>query len=533
MIAESGNSKQWNIFIVLFLLAISALVYAPAVHYDFVSFDDKGYILDNPQVKMGWSLAGIRWAFTTTQYYHWFPLTWLSHMAVTQAAGLNPALHHLVNIILHAANGALLFMVLQQMTGKQWQSVVVATIFAVHPINVESVAWVSERSNVLSLMLGLLCMGSYVRYVRKPGISSYGFVAMFLAFGLMAKPILVTLPFVFLLLDYWPFGRFSRESLARVIGEKIPLLLLVGCSMAITFYNQWSIHVVIPLERFSVSERMGNVLFSYVSYLYKIFWPTKLAVFYPLRFGLPEAQVIAVGSFLFCVSVGAFLVRKRAPYLLVGWLWYIGTLLPMSGLVQAGSHAMADRYAYIPLIGISILVVWGVFDFLVPLRRSSWFLGLLSLGILMALVIQAREQVRVWQNSITLFEHALNVTKKNWVAHFGLGTALSVQGKIQEGEFHYRKALEIVPNNEEIHYSIGTLLAQQGKVEEAIKYFREALRLKPDYSEAHNNLGAALGNEGKTEEAISHFREAVRLNSGDTNARANLFKALPKKELGL
>jgi tetratricopeptide (TPR) repeat protein len=537
----SFKSHRLKFLISLFLVAATLAVFGQVRNHAFINFDDNVYITENPHVKLGLTLKGVVWAFTTMYAANWHPLTWLSHMLDCQLYGLNPAGHHLTNLVFHIVNALLLFFVLKRITRRVWMSGFVAALFALHPLHVESVAWVAERKDVLSTFFWMLTMWMYVHYVEKPGLKRYLLVLLSFALGLLSKPMLVTLPFVLLLLDYWPFGRFQfggavvhheadgsispadrRISALRLVGEKAPLFLLSALSSIVTVVAQQRGGAVVSLETHSIESRFANALVSYITYIEKMIWPSHLAIFYPYPETFPIWKVAGAGLLLVCLSILVIRAARKRPYLVVGWIWYLGTLVPVIGLVQVGSQAMADRYTYVPLIGLSIIVAEGVPDLLGRWRHRrvalSIFAGLL-LSILMTLT---KLQVRHWQNDVTLFRHAGEVTTNNHLSHANLGAALFRQGKYQESIIHSREALRIKPDSAEPHNNIGLALAHLGEHQEAIVHWEEALRIKPDFADAHSNLGMALSHLGKYQEAFSHYREALRIKPDAADAHNNL-----------
>ena len=538
--------QRKSLTICLLLIATTLLVFWQVQHYDFVNIDDPYYVSDNFFVKHGLTRASFIWAFTTTHAANWHPLTWLSHMLDYQVYGLNPGGHHVTSVLLHLANAVLLFLVLNRMTGTLWRSAFVAALFAIHPLHVESVAWISERKDVLSTLFWILTMWMYLRYVERPDFFRYMLALFAFVLGLMAKPMLVTLPCVLLLLDYWPLGRFrlsqaSDDILAttqaskeqggrslRLFLEKIPFFALAAASSVVTFLAQRS-GGALTVDIYPLKIRIANALVSYVSYMGKMIWPRGLVVFY-LHPGknLPGWHAVGAGLLLVCLSLVVMRAARRHPYLAVGWLWYLGTLVPVIGLVQVGMQAMADRYTYVPLIGLLIICVWGVFDLVKGWRHGKVFLALSAGLLLLALTTCTWLQVRHWKNSATLFQHALTMNAEHYVAHNNLGAALIEQGKIEEGISHYTKALEINPNYWLAHSNLGGYLVGQGKVEDAMHHCSEAVRLNPNSSEAHNNLGLALALQGRFEEATTHYSEALRLKPEYSHAHRNLGLALER-----
>jgi protein O-mannosyl-transferase len=524
------------LWVSLALIIATACVYAAVWNHGFVDYDDTIYVRDNPYVYQGLSWDAFKWALTTGRDANWFPLTWLSLMLDAQFHGLHVGGYLLTNLAIHIASTLLLFGLLHYLTGGLWRSAFVSALFALHPLHVESVAWVAERKDVLSAFFWMFTMCAYVRYVRQPDTRRYLVTLLCFALGLMSKAMLVTLPFVLLLLDYWPLGRvvfrFSgmaeseRSSPQKPIGylvkEKIPLFALTVVSSIVTFAVQQKGGAVRGLEGFPLDFRLQNALVAYTSYLGKMLWPAHLAAFYPYPRVIPAW---ASGGSLLCLLVITGLVLRaalRRPYLPVGWLWYLGTLVPVIGLVQVGNQAMADRYTYIPLVGIFIMVAWGIPDLLPPSHGKTVALSTAA-GLAVAIcAFMAWRQVGVWKDTISLWSHAVEVTSDNLHAHLDLGVALMGQGKIDEAISHYQEALRINPYNADVHYNLGNALLKQGKREEAISEYQQALRIAPGYVQAHSNLGMALADLGRVEEAIPHYQEALRLSPTFAEARNNL-----------
>lgn len=528
-----------ELLISLLLILATLIAYYRIQNSEFISFDDEMYVTSNPYVQSGINLKGILWAFTTTRAGNWHPLTWLSHMLDYDLYGLNPAGHHATNLLFHVANTLLLFLLFRWMTGKPWQSSFVAALFALHPLHVESVAWVAERKDVLFAFFWMLTTWGYVRYVEKPKLHRYLLIILCFVSALLSKPMAVTLPFVLLLLDYWPLGRLKfkksvntdqgRVPIFRLILEKVPLFFLTAALSSLTILAQWKGGAVTSLGKLPLEIRIGNALISYVKYIAKMIWPDRLAVLYPHPIILPLWEAVAAALLLTTVTVMVILVIRRRPYYVVGWLWYLGTLVPVIGLVQVGTQAMADRYTYIPLIGLFIMVAYGVPEILAGwrYRRVALFTsGGLLLSILMTITIL---QVQHWQNSTKLFNHTLQVTVNNPLIHNNLGVTLMRQGKDQEAIVQYMNALKINPGYADAHYNLAALLARQGKDQEAISHFIEALRIRPGKVEAHNDLGAILLKQGKIHEAIVHFTEAMRINPNYVAAYFNLGTLLVKQ----
>jgi protein O-mannosyl-transferase len=515
------------------LIVLSLAVYLPVRHADFLTYDDQHYVRENPHVSSGLTAANVWWAFTAFAAGNWHPLTWLSHMADCQLFALEPAGHHLVNALLHAVNAALLYLVFAGMTGAWWRAFFLAGLFALHPLNVESVAWISERKNVLSTLCWLLTMAAYHRYATRPGTGRYLLVAAGLALGLLAKPMVVTLPLVLLLLDFWPLGRIDLaapdrwRTLRRLALEKLPLLGLCAASAWLTVRAQGAGGAITSLEDIPFGHRLANAFTAYVAYLAKTLWPADLSPFYPHPgASLPVWKAALAALLLLAVSAA---VAKAAPargYLPVGWFWYLGTLVPVIGLVQVGTQAMADRYAYVPLIGIFLIVVWGACDALAGRRRA---LAVAGACVLAALAVATGRQVARWRDSRGLFEHALRVTRDNDVAHINLGIVHARDRRWEQAVYHFGEALRIRPRSVEALTQLGVALAQMGRVDEAVERFNAALALNPGWADAHSNLGVALLRKGHTEEAIRHLRQAAALEPETPGTLVNLAAALSQR----
>ncbi|MHB9096595.1 MAG: tetratricopeptide repeat protein [Syntrophales bacterium] len=515
-----------------FLLLAVALVFGQTIGHEFVNYDDNQYVFENPVVQKGLTPEGFRWALTSGESNNWHPLTWLSHMLDSQLYGLHAGGHHLTNVLLHAAAAILLFLVLWRMTGFLWRSAFVAVVFAVHPLRAESVAWVAERKDVLSGLFFMLTIGAYVRYVRHPiSLVRYGTVVLLFALGLMAKPMLVTLPFVLLLLDYWPLGRMgpaadrSFSFPRRLVVEKLPLLALTAASCAATFLAQGK--AVISIDAIPLSSRVANALVSYVAYIRNLFYPAALAVFYPHSGGgLPIGKVVASTLVLTGISTAALVWRRRFPYLFVGWFWYVGMLVPVVGLVQVGLQSMADRYTYLPQIGLCLSMTWGVAQLSASWRYRRQVCGAASALAVLVLMGLAWQQTSYWRDSESLWTHTLACTTNNSTAHSNLGIALAGRGQLDEAIAHYKKALEIKPDFAEAHNNLGAALAGRGQLDEAIAHYRKALEIRPDNEKALNNLGVALVGRGQVDAAIAHFQKALEIRPDNEKSFNNLGIAL-------
>lgn len=503
--------------IYLALAIIIRLAFWQIHSFDFINYDDDAYVSKNEHISTGLKWDNVVWVFTKAHSSNWHPLTGLSHMLDCQLFGLKPGLHHLVNLLFHIANTLLLFAVLRRMTGALWRSAFVAAVFAVHPLHVESVAWISERKDVLSTLFWLLTMAAYLRYVKNPKASSYILTLVFFALGLMAKPMLVTLPFTLLLLDYWPLKRLSVKSL----WEKAPFFILSAVSSAITLVVQSE--TVQKITVLPLSVRVANAVVSCGKYIFKMIWPTNLAVFYPHPVDkLPGWQVLA--SIVLLVIVTIFVIRfaKTYRYLFVGWFWYIGTLVPVIGLVQVGDQAMADRYSYIPLIGLFIIIAWGANDLLTSWKYRRIAFAITAAAVILLLSVCTWKQTSYWRNSKTLFEHTLKVTDENYVACNNLGMALMEQKKFDEAIELFHRALEVRPDLAEAYNNLGIAYGNIGRYDKAIEAYKQAIGIEPDYAEAYYNLGITCVSFGRSQDAAEAFKHAVKIKPDYADAHYNL-----------
>jgi len=516
----------------IFLAAAVWAVFGQTRLHDFVNYDDNDYVYGNPVITQGLTWNGTVWAFTHRHAGNWHPLTTLSHMLDCQIYGLHPAGHHLTNVLLHTVTVILWFLLLGNLTGAFWRSAFVAAVFAIHPLRVESVAWVAERKDVLSGLFFVLTLWAYARYVQCFQVKNpkskvwYGLALGWFALGLMSKPMLVTLPFILLLLDYWPLNRIENRGLGiadgrRLVGEKLPFFLLAAVDCGVTFFAQnkaaWS------FQSIDFPSRMGNALISYAVYLGQMVLPVNLALLYPHPGNhLFMGKVVLALLVLILISAGVLIGRRRQPWLLVGWLWYLGMLVPVIGLVQVGTQARADRYTYLPQMGLYLLLTWSVaaISSKWPWRRAV--LGTAAAVILAGLMMVAHVQTRYWKNSITLWTHTLNCTSGNYTAYNNLGIALADQGKPAEAMRCYRQAIQLKPDYADAQRNLGAMLILQGNVDEAIQHLDRALQLKPDFAEAHNDLGVILAQKGKPDEAVQHFAQALQLNPDYAPSHRNL-----------
>jgi tetratricopeptide (TPR) repeat protein len=518
------------------LVVVTLAAFRGVLSGGFLNYDDNLYVTENAHVRQGLDGGSLAWAFTTTECANWHPLTWLSHMLDVRLFGLDAGKHHLTSLLLHAANAVALFLLLVRMTGALWRSALAACLFAVHPLHVESVAWIAERKDVLSTLFWLLTLAAWLSYLESKTFVRYVLVLGLYALALMAKPMPVTLPFTLLLLDTWPLGRLtlplrgSYGALAGLLREKAPLFAMAAASCIATFVAQRSGGAVKSLQDFTFAERLGNAVVAYVSYLGKAVWPTALAIFYPHRHvGLLTWAVAGSALLLVGATALALRVAARAPYLTVGWLWYAGTLVPVIGLLQVGGQAMAERYTYVPFIGVFIAVAWGLGDLARGSRLARHVVAGATVAALLPLCAVTRAQVGYWADGAALYEHALAVTSDNWLVHNNLGLVLFKRGKTNEAIAHYTEALRIWPDYAEAHYNLGIALGKAGRRSEAIEHYEQALRLRPDLVEVHYNLGNALLEVGRFAEAINHYDQALRLDPDDGEAHNNLGNALARQ----
>ncbi|MHB1024873.1 MAG: tetratricopeptide repeat protein [Desulfobacteria bacterium] len=536
------NPQRLLIAVTIALLAVT--VFWQVLGHPFVNLDDGDYVTTNPVVLGGLSKSGFAWAFSTMHSTNWHPLTWLSHMVDVELFGLNPRGHHLTSLLLHALNSSLLFLLLSRMTGANWPSAFAAAAFAVHPLRVESVAWIAERKDVLGGLFWILTMGAYVRYTERATLGRYLCVVLLFALGLMAKPMLVTLPFALLLLDYWPLSRLPRRGILfgsplegnvqaggpGVLVEKIPLFLLTVVSCVFTYTASRYGGALVDHGKIPFLVKATNALVSYASYIGKTMWPSSLAIFYPYPNAVPPTWTIVGAAAL---AAGAIMVSiwygKRFPYLPVGLFWFAGTLIPVIGLVQVGSQGMADRYTYIPSIGLFIAFAWGIRDLSAGWRQRKVVLACLFGVVIVAMSAVTLRQLTYWSSSTTLFTHAIEVTSGNFLAESNLGVALGRQGKSEEAIAHYRKAIAILPNFVDAHYNLAVDLARLGRTDEAIASYRKTLEYNPGHAFAHNNLGVLLAERGELDAAIAQYKEAIRIRHDFLRAYNNLGAALGRQ----
>jgi tetratricopeptide (TPR) repeat protein len=518
---QTTPNRCWlSVGICLSLAALTWIVFGQTLWHDFINYDDPRYVYENAKITGGLSISGISWAFTHIHSLNWHPLTTISHMLDCQLYGLKAGWHHFTNVLLHTLAAMLLFLALQRMTGTVWQSAFVAAVFAIHPLRVESVAWVAERKDVLSGVFFMLTLLAYAHYVRVPRVRGYLDVLLLFACGLMSKPMLVTLPFVLLLLDYWPLDRIKGQLWKRV-AEKIPLMVLSAVSSVITFLVQKG--AVGQTEELPIFERINNAVVSYVLYIWQMLWPMNLAVFYPHPENrLPLWEIVCCLLVLMCITVAAIALRMRRPYLFTGWLWYLGMLVPVIGLVQVGWQGRADRYTYLPQIGLYIAATWTVVDLTVLYRYRRATLSTAAILVIVALSSCTWVQNSYWRDSETLFRHALAVTTNNDVAENNLGIVFLGQGKLDEAISLLQSAVDLRPDNSPAHENLAKALLQKGQVADALVHYRKLLDLQPDNMEIHNIVGTVLVQQGRVQEGAEEWQKVLLVEPDNGNAMSNL-----------
>ncbi len=517
---RTGKEQSLTVCAAIGLAVLTMTAYRQVGSLEFVNLDDKYYVYDNPQVTGGITRAGLAWAFTAFHSANWHPVTWISHMLDVQLFGLEPGRHHIVNVFWHTMNAVLLFSLLKGMTGALWRSAFTAAAFALHPLHVESVAWISERKDLLSTFFGLLTVMAYRRYLVRPGAARYTATILLFSLGLMSKPMLITMPFMLLALDFWPLGRIgsgaagrgASPGLAKIILEKAPLAALSAVSVWVTLLAQAEGKAFASTEIYSLKIRVTSALTAYVAYIGKTFLPLRLCCFYPHPESAPHTWKIA-GAILVISGVAAlaYAMRKRIPYLGAGVSWYLITLAPVIGFVQVGGQSMADRYTYLPLIGVFTALTWGAADLTARLPRRETILAALSGAAIIAMVILSGKQTGYWRNNETLYTRALSVTSGNWLVHYNLGVVREKQGRIDEAIAHYRQALSTKPDLVAVRNNLGALLYRKGNPEEARLHLSEAVRLDPDSAPAHFNLGLVLERLGRSGEAMEHYNKSLLL----------------------
>jgi tetratricopeptide (TPR) repeat protein len=538
---ETRNKRRWVLIACFFLLLVSSSVYWQVRHFDFINFDDDVYVADNRQVRSGLTKENLAWSFSfqDKEKTYWHPLTWISHMLDVELYGMDAGRHHHTNALFHTFNTLLLFFLLYRITGALWRSAFVAALFALHPINVESVAWIAQRKNVLSTFFWMLTLLAYTVYQKRPGIVRYLTVLFVFTLGLLAKPMLVTLPFVLMLLDYWPLKRIGfqpsiRECLPlafRLVLEKFPLFILSGLSVYFSMASRKGLDLGITLQSIPAMLRIENALVSYLKYIGNLVWPTHLTVFYPYPDKIPMWQALGALVVLMVISVGVVRTLRKYPYLCVGWLWYLGTLTPVIGFVQVGLWPqMADRWAYVPFIGLFVIISWGGAELLSRWRHKRFWAAIAVSALLTALMVASHIQVGYWANSVTLFSHALKITKDKALAkalaHNNLATELIERGQYDEAIYHFSQVLKIKNDNAPVHNNLAIALNERGRYDEALYHANTAIKLSPYDSSAYNNLGYVFLKINKYDDAIRNFKMAIKLNPTYTKAYFNLASAL-------
>lgn len=560
-VADGKPSALWSERLAPLLLFILVIwTFLPSLKNEFIEYDDSVYVYNNEHVKQGFSVAGVAWAFSDVSTGNWHPLTWFTHMLDAQIYGLSPWGHHLTSVLLHAANTVLLFFVLRRMTRRPWASLIAAVLFGLHPMRVESVTWICERKDVLSGFFWIASLWAYARFVEESTATTRAakgfYVASLLLFfcGLMSKPVMVTFPCALLLLDYWPLGRWKQGAVLKLMMEKLPFFLLTTLVCSVTYMAQKHTGMMSPLSDLQPSERLQNAPVAYVRYLAKTFWPSDLCALYPHPGQWPAVLVVGTLLLLVAISAFAFSQRRQHPYLLPGWLWYLGTLVPMIGVVQVGAQSMADRYSYIPVIGACLILGVGAAELAKKWRPAPVWLCVG--GVALVLVVLTRQQIAYWKDNVSVWRHAIVVTDANYEAHYRLGRALAIQGNLDGALVEFTKVVQLRPGFAEGHYSLGKALALQGRLDEAfdqfqraveidpsnvvalnnagnillqrgrfagsIGYFRRVLELQADNAPAHGNLGYALVQTGRLDEAITHLQQAVELQPQNSSAHNNL-----------
>jgi len=537
-----ARERRLMVVVCFFLVVIVWVVFGQTLHFEFIHYDDDPFIRENPHVLNGLTWEGVKWAFRFDQGDYWHPLTWLSLMLDVNLFGRGAGGMHLTNVLLHTANSLLLFLLLRRWTGALWRSALVAALFAVHPLRVESVAWVTERKDVLSTLFWMLTLWAYTRYANEIKVQSsrakifYGLVLLLFVLGLMSKAMLVTLPLVMLLLDYWPLERIRqltfpelRRTLPRLLLEKIPLFLLSAISVGLTYWGQHREAAAPTAADLSLILRMENVFVAYAGYLEKTFWPVNLAIPYTHPGPWNWLKIISSVTLIAGLCVVAWRLRQRKPYVLVGWFWFVITLIPVIGLTRGWLQFMADRFTYVPLIGIFLLIVWVVADLCAGWRHHRQVLGTFAAIILLALIADAHKQTSFWQNSETLFRHAYNITDANDLAAYNVGLCLDTKGQLNEAIHYYRKAIEFNPARCDAENNLASALDRTGNATEALEHYRVAFRLAPDNADICNNLGVAIAKTGALDEAVPYFFKAIQSAPDNAKAYCNLGHVLAAK----
>jgi tetratricopeptide (TPR) repeat protein len=548
---ETKFEKHQRLYISLLLAVVVLAVYLPVRKHDFIRYDDDKYVTSNRNIQSGINEQSLRWAFTKSHESNWHPLTWISHMLDYQLFGLNAGAHHLENVFFHIINTLLLFFVLNRMTKAIWPSFFIAAVFGLHPLHVESVAWVAERKDVLSTFFWLLTMLAYISYIKKSDTKRLMLTLLLFATGLLAKPMLVTLPFVLLLLDYWPLERMQigaankskntgnddninsagGKNVLALVREKVPFFILAIISSIVTLIVQNRGGAVQTVDELNLKMRVGNAIVAYTSYITKMLWPSKLGVLYPLDVNkLTIAKILICLLLLVSITIAVIFLSRCRKYLVSGWFWYVGTLIPVIGLVQVGDQSMADRYTYIPMTGLLIIIAWGMNDLLWKWKYRKKALLALSLCVLAAMSVKTSLQLKYWQNSETLFKHTLDVTGSNYVMENNYGNYLNEAGQQPEKAIeHLKKSIAINPESAEVHNNLANILIKLNKIDEAIAEYKLAIKCKTDFPEPHHKLAIALVKQNKIDEAIKEYYEALRLDPDNVDKLSNLGFELAQK----
>ena len=532
-VSQKARPVYW---VSLFLILSILTVYGQLHDYPFITLDDPTYVKDNPHIRDGMTVKGIYWSLKSVYASNWHPLTWISHMMDVELYGMDAGRHHMTNTIIHILNSLLLLFTLNRFTGRLWPSSVVAALFALHPINVETVAWVAQRKTLLCFFFWLLALRSYYGYVQRPQTGRYVLVLLFFILGMMSKPAIVVFPFILMLLDYWPLARYQSHKsahkpgmamgligpIAASVKGKIPFFVITVAGCVLTYVVQKSGGAVTALDILPLNVRIANALLSYAAYLGKAFWPHNLAILYPYPDAIPVWHLAVSTVLLGFISLWAIKTIRKHPYVIVGWLWYLLILVPVIGIVQVGIQAMADRYASIPLVGIFIILVWGVSDVSSDWDHRKTKLGVLAIIPLLFLMATTWKQAQTWRNSVTVFRQALSVSADNYSALNNMGFAFSSQNRIDDAVKYYSMALRINPDFEDARFNLGVALFLQGKYGAAIEQYTRALQLNPLNAKAYNNLGAAMATMGNESGAVRHYKSALRLDSNYADAHRNL-----------
>lgn len=532
---QTKKNRQLIIPISLFLVTITFATYFQVIYFDFLPYDTLEYV-SNDVVKKGISLQGINWALTTTHFSNWHPLTWISHMLDVQLFGLTPGYHHMVNLVIHAMNTIILFLLFNKMTRKALPSILLAGLFALHPLHIQSVAWVAERKDLLSTFFCLLAIGTYVAYTEKKSAKHYMLTFIFFSLGLMSKPMVVTFPCILLLLDYWPLNRFASPFTSppvpdsnsykilptRLFAEKLPFFFLSILSSAVTFYAQKTSGAMASLGDLSWPSRITNAIISYISYLGKTFSPINLSIVYPYTNDTSLLSVLLAAILLIGISSIFIYNAKRFPFFIVGWLWFLGTLVPVIGLIQVGTQAMADRYTYIPLIGIFIIIAWGIDSFFNKKFLNSILFPVFIATLLLLTAAATHWQLLFWKDSETLFTRAISITQGNFVAHNNLGYTYIQNDNLEKSKFHFQRALDINKNFEIAHLNLGRIFVQEGNIQLGMQHYARALALNPGFADAHNNMGKGYVLLGENRKGAQHFHQAIIINPSHAQAYNNL-----------